>query len=86
MRISPVGITLDGVKEIRAHVERYNSEHADDLIVTTADIANKIIKPATETLAKGEQAYVIPSLCKQNRECEHRAPLRPVTLSSRGCE
>lgn len=38
---------------------QYNANHPnDDQIVTTADIATKLIKPATAKLPKGQQAYV----------------------------
>jgi hypothetical protein len=86
-RGSPVGITLCGVKELRALVAQYNSDRhnrhhhhrqdaaavaaADDgdddddddddddgRIVRTADVAKRIVKPATEKLSDGQQAFV----------------------------
>jgi hypothetical protein len=53
------GVTLDGVKKLRDLVLRHNrSSDADDQIVKTADVAVKIVKPATANLPEGHQACV----------------------------
>lgn len=53
-----IGITLAGVKGLRAAVVAYTVDRPADPIVTTADIATKIVIPATAGLAGGRQCYV----------------------------
>eukprot|EP00035_Acanthoeca_spectabilis_P012643 m.229104 g.229104 ORF g.229104 m.229104 type:complete len:639 (+) comp15675_c1_seq1:293-2209(+) len=53
-----IGIHLEAVVELHAKLVQFNAEHPEaEQIVTTADVATKLIKPATAKLPKGAQAY-----------------------------